>query len=120
MKKLIGMLSLFVLLASGIAAMTYLWRYAAPTYDGDADVTDLYENPDDYKVDGAQGIAEIIVDTDLEKTKAVNDVAAVVFDYRGYDTIGESFILLAAICGSFVIIRMIRKNDAEGGERREV
>ena len=72
------------------------------------------------QVDGAQGIAEIIVDTDLEKTKAVNDVAAVVFDYRGYDTIGESFILLAAICGSFVIIRMIRKNDAEGGERREV
>lgn len=114
MKKTIGTLSLLVILIAGISSMVYTYNTAAPTYDGsDTDVTELYENPEDYDVEDPDGIAEIIVDTNLDKTMAVNDVASIVFDYRGFDTIGESFILLSAISGSFVIIRMIRKGKEE-------
>ena len=42
--------------------------------------------------------------------------AAVVFDFRGYDTLGESFVLLIAITGATVILR--RKRDRwEGGKK---
>ena len=114
MKNTIAVFSLLVLLVAGISVMVYTHNEAAPTYDGaGTDVTELYENPEDYDVEGASGIAEIIVDTNLDKTMAVNDVASVAFDYRGFDTIGESFILLSAIAGSFVIIRMIKKREEE-------
>jgi multisubunit Na+/H+ antiporter MnhB subunit len=36
-----------------------------------------------------------------------------VFDYRGYDTLGESFILLTAIAGSFVILSRSGKKSAK-------
>ena len=54
----------------------------------------------------------------LEKTKAANNVAAVVFDFRGFDTIGESFILLTAIAGTYVILNGYRKpkKEEDGGE----
>ena len=114
MKKTIAFLSLLVILVAGISVMTYTYEEAEPTYDGSGtDVTELYENPENYDVENPGGIAEIIVDTNLEQTMAVNDVASVVFDYRGFDTIGESFILLSAISGSFVIIRMIRKREED-------
>ena len=44
---------------------------------------------------------------------AQNNVAAVVFDYRGFDTLGESFILLTAIAGSFVILSMAKKKKED-------
>ena len=50
----------------------------------------------------------------LDKTMAVNNVSAVVFDWRGFDTLGESFILLTAIAGSFVILGVHRKKTAAG------
>ena len=48
----------------------------------------------------------------------LNNVAAVVFDFRGYDTLGESFILLTAIAGSFVILAM--SHHGEEDEKDEV
>lgn len=50
------------------------------------------------------GIGETIVGL-AEKTKALNVVTAVVFDFRGYDTIGESFVLFTAITASAAILR---------------
>ena len=49
----------------------------------------------------------------LEKGMAANSVAAVVFDFRGYDTLGESFILLTAIAGSFVILSRVKHKGKE-------
>ena len=46
---------------------------------------------------------------DLEKTSSLNAVTAVVFDFRGYDTLGESFVLLTAISGSMLILRGVRR-----------
>jgi len=52
------------------------------------------------------------VNEDLQKTNAVNAVTAVVFDFRGYDTMGESFILITAISGSMAILRKAKKGGA--------
>ena len=104
-KRLIGVLALAVILVVGIYSMIYTFQNASLTYDGsDTNVVELINNPSSYDVSNPNGVADVIVSTNLEKTMAVNNVAAVVFDYRGFDTIGESFILLTAIAGSFVIL----------------
>ena len=110
MKKIIALLSLAAILVAGCFAMDYSFREVPITYDGsDTMVTDLYKDPSSYDVSDPDGVADIIVKTNLEKTMAANNVAAVVFDYRGFDTIGESFILLASIAGSYAILRPGKK-----------
>ena len=92
--------------------MGYAYFNVPITYDGsDTDVTRLYADPSGYDVSDPDGVADIIVKTNLEKTMAANNVAAIVFDYRGFDTIGESFILLAAIAGSFAILRTAKRKE---------
>jgi multicomponent Na+:H+ antiporter subunit B len=44
-----------------------------------------------------------------------NAVTAVVFDYRGFDTMGEEFILFAAVVGVVLLLRDERE-PASGGE----
>ena len=41
----------------------------------------------------------------LKDTGAANAVAAVILDYRGYDTLGEATILFAAIIGAAALLR---------------
>lgn len=55
------------------------------------------------------GIAEQIVQFTTEKTKAINTVTAIVFDFRGYDTLGESFVLFTAVSGTVAILRKTKK-----------
>lgn len=106
-KKFVGMIALAIVLLFGLYGVSYMYNNIPITYDGsDTDVTALYENPQDYDTSDPDGVADLIVKTGLDRTMAVNNVAAVVFDYRGFDTIGESFILLAAISGSFIILRV--------------
>ena len=78
----------------------------------------LQQNPSDYSVSDPahDGVASNIVKENLEKTHAVNNVTAIVFDFRGYDTLGESFILLIAITGATVILRRGR-DRMEGGKK---
>ncbi len=57
-----------------------------------------------------QGIASIIVKETMEKTAAINAVTAIVFDFRGYDTLGESFVLFTAVSGAAVILRKTTKS----------
>ena len=56
------------------------------------------------KLLAADGAAAAIVQQNLDRTHAVNDVTSIVFDFRGYDTMGEAFILITAVAGSSVII----------------
>lgn len=114
MRKALTVLSLFVILVCGIFSVGYAYDELDPTYDGtNIDVVDLYNDPDNYTLNDAGGVAEIIVKENLEKTRAANNVAAVVFDFRGFDTIGESFILLTAIAGTYVILNGYRKPKKE-------
>ena len=108
-KKIIVLISLLVFLAAGIWAVVFAYRNILVTYDGNANAAELYNNPQDYDVSDPDGIADIIVKENLDKTGAANNVAAVVFDFRGYDTLGEAFILVTAIAGSFVILSVWRK-----------
>jgi multicomponent Na+:H+ antiporter subunit B len=41
-------------------------------------------------------------------------VAATVFDYRGFDTLGEEMILFAAVCGCAALLRVLRSEHEEG------
>lgn len=104
-KKIALGLTLVVLLACGVWAG---WRMAHsdPTYSGEnTDLIALYEDPSSYDNSDADGAAAIMVNENLDKTAADNVVFSVVFNFRGYDTMGESFILIAAIAGSLVILR---------------
>ena len=40
-------------------------------------------------------------------------VAATVFDYRGFDTLGEEMILFAAVCGCAALLRVLRREHEE-------
>lgn len=114
-KRLIGVLALAVIMVAGIYSMIYTFQNASLTYDGsDTNVVELMNDPSSYDVTDPDGIADVIVSTNLEQTMAANNVAAVVFDYRGFDTIGESFILLTAIAGSFVILSGSSKGKKGG------
>ena len=49
--------------------------------------------------------------TGLERTGAGNIVAAVLLDFRGYDTLGEATVLFTAIVGAMVLLRRKCKTD---------
>jgi len=52
---------------------------------------------DDYIIDNTQGEAG-----------ADNGVTSVVFDYRGFDTLGEATVLFTAVAGVIVIFRRLK------------
>lgn len=66
-------------------------------------------------INGFNGVADIMVKDTISKTHALNAVTAIVFDFRGYDTLGESFVLCTAVTGVAVILRKAVK----GGKSHE-
>ena len=46
-----------------------------------------------------------------EKTGSANLVTGVVFDFRGYDTLGEATVLVTAVLGVLTILRIKGKKD---------
>jgi multisubunit Na+/H+ antiporter MnhB subunit len=57
---------------------------------------------DDYIIENAQS-----------ETGANNAVTAVVFDYRGYDTLGEATILFAAVTGVVILFRKRKRENKQ-------
>jgi len=55
---------------------------------------------------GSQYIAEA-----MRKTGATNIVAAVILDFRGYDTLGEATILFTSVIGVLAILRSTGKKE---------
>jgi len=120
MKKFLTYISLAVILFAGFAAAV---RMAAMprTYEGQnatVPVAELQQNPDAYDDSVADGAAAAIVQQNLARTHAVNDVTSVVFDFRGYDTMGEAFILITAVAGATVILftKKARKEETKDEE----
>lgn len=119
MKKFLTYVCLGVMLvamlcgALGMARMprTYAGQNAAVS------VAELQKNPESYDDSVADGAAAAIVQQNLSKTHSVNDVTSIVFDFRGYDTMGEAFILLTAVAGSTVILFTKKaKEEKKDGE----
>jgi len=63
---------------------------------GEPTATDM----DDYFIANSQG-----------ELAANNAVTAVVFDYRGFDTLGEATVLYAAVVGVLIAFRALRKEE---------
>jgi multicomponent Na+:H+ antiporter subunit B len=49
----------------------------------------------------------------VPERKATNVVASVTFDYRGFDTLGEEFILFAAVVGTALLLRVQREESEQ-------
>ena len=106
MKKWLTWVSLSVLLVAFLAASLFMGTLP-PTYDGSkatVPVAELQQKPESFDDSEADGAAAAIVQQNLAKSHAVNDVTSIVFDFRGYDTMGEAFILITAVAGSAVIL----------------
>lgn len=99
MKKFFTYFSLAVISVMGIYVMVEMAKMTGnlPTYEG---------------------IAKLIVDRTIEGTKAINAVTAIVFDFRGYDTLGESFVLFTAISCSAAVLRKGIQTRRESNEEK--
>ncbi|MFO7889451.1 MAG: hydrogen gas-evolving membrane-bound hydrogenase subunit E [bacterium] len=50
-------------------------------------------------------MAKIYIDQGLSLTGAGNLVAAVILDFRGYDTLGEATVLFTSVVGIMAVLR---------------
>ena len=91
MKKKITYLILFLVFA--IFSYTAFKMGSEPEHFGDA--------------------SQIIIDDTIKETGAINSVTATVFDFRGYDTLGEAIVLFTAICGVAAVLRPEKKAKEE-------
>lgn len=115
MKKFLTWVSLGAILLVLVFAAVNLGQMPR-TYDPELVTVPVYElqqsGGESYDDSSADGAAAAIVQQDLSKTHAVNDVTSIVFDFRGYDTMGEAFILITAVAGSIVILSNAKKKEA--------
>ena len=118
-KKTVAVISLAVLLLAGFYAGQGMSDMLSTNTAASIDVSELYENPESYDLSDADGAASVIIMEDLSKTNTTNAVTAVVFDFRGYDTLGESFVLFTAITGAMVILRHSNCENKRRKEARE-
>ena len=51
-------------------------------------------------------MADAYVNGAVQKTGSVNLVTGVIFDFRGYDTLGEATVLVTAVLGVLTILRI--------------
>lgn len=58
-----------------------------------------------------QSIGQHILEEAPEATGATNVVTSVIWDYRGYDTLGEATVLFTAVAGIVALFRTIRRED---------
>lgn len=54
-------------------------------------------------------MADAYVNGAAEKTGSINLVTGIVFDFRGYDTLGEATVLFTAVLGVLTILRITGK-----------
>jgi len=90
-------LCLFAVAAAGLAAC-YLWAFAGLPGFGS------YPGP----------YGPAIMSRVIAQTNATGAVSAINFEYRGFDTVGEEFILFTAAAGMSVVLRRLRGEHEEG------
>ena len=93
-------ISLFAVSAAGLA-MLLLWGVAGL--------------PDFGHYRGPYG--KVLNRVEVGERHAANVVAAVVFDYRGVDTLGEEFILFASVMGAALLLRDVREEKRRPRDR---
>ena len=91
-------------------------KYAASDEEEEETVPFWKKQQTEKKDEEADGVAAVIVKENLAKTISPNAVFSVVFNFRGYDTMGESFVLYTAVCGTAVVLRHVLKKKQKEGE----
>jgi multicomponent Na+:H+ antiporter subunit B len=66
--------------------------------------------PLDHFGEGTLRMSEAYINGAVDKTGSVNLVTGILFDFRGYDTLGEATILVTAVLGVITILRIKGKN----------
>jgi len=57
-------------------------------------------------------VSQTYINEGLRQTGAANIVAAIILDYRGYDTLGEVTVLFTAVIGALAVLRVVgRKRE---------
>lgn len=122
MKKFLTYVCCAAILIAGIFAAVSMSKLDR-TYDGSKAKVSVYEllenGGENYDVSDADGAAAVIVQENLSETHAVNNVTSIVFDFRGYDTMGESFIMILTISGVIVLLRKTREQKQQMKEERD-
>jgi len=62
-----------------------------------------FGNPDNAEMD------DYIIENTQGEVGANNGVTSVVFDYRGFDTLGEATVLFTAVAGVIMVFRRLKK-----------
>lgn len=91
MRKTATILSLGIVIILFVAAALLMHPFGEPPAD-----------MDDYIIDNAQS-----------ETGANNVVTSVVFDYRGYDTLGEATILFTAVTAVVMLFRATKEETIQ-------
>ena len=104
-QKISTICAMIILLLCGVVASVRMGFTDPAMREGDTDIVELYEDPTSYTSEDAVSAADIIVEVNNEKTVADNVVFSVVFNFRGYDTLGESFILIGGVAGCMLVLR---------------
>ncbi len=89
MKRML-VIATFVILAGGLLLIPALLDFGVPAFS----------DMDDYFIANGQ-----------EQAAANNIVTTVVFDYRGFDTLGESVVLFTAVIGVGLMFRHMLKEE---------
>jgi multisubunit Na+/H+ antiporter MnhB subunit len=91
MRQVIGLILLLIVVAF------LVWGMLPPImHDFGYPPSDM----DDYIIENAQ-----------EETGSNNVVTSVVFDYRGFDTLGEATILFTAVTGVLLLLRTVKHKE---------
>jgi multisubunit Na+/H+ antiporter MnhB subunit len=59
----------------------------------------------------AYDMDEYFITHGQEQTATNNIVTSIVFDYRGFDTLGEASVLITAVIGVGVLLRLRKKEE---------
>lgn len=117
MKKFFIYFSLAIFTTMGIYVMITAEELSR-TYDGkNKNIYELQANSTSNSLENSDGAADIIIKKSLDKTGALNVVNAVALDFRGYDALGQSFILLTAISVTAVILGREERGREESDEK---
>ncbi|KXA99786.1 hypothetical protein AKJ42_02490 [candidate division MSBL1 archaeon SCGC-AAA261C02] len=57
-------------------------------------------------------VGQEILENAPRETGAANNVTSVIWDYRGYDTLGEATVLFTAVCGIATLFRTSKRRES--------
>ncbi|HIJ71563.1 MAG TPA: DUF4040 domain-containing protein [Planctomycetes bacterium] len=91
---------LFAISAVGLKGFEDLPEFGTPAFVAAAETQEIVASED-------------YIEQSLSRTGAANAVAAVILDWRAYDTLGEATVLFTSILGAVVILRKETRNSPE-------